>query len=552
MATFDRRAKSIIQSEAPAVKDDAAEALAALPRRVDAYVAECLGVDWDSAEASGVTVNDIPACGAGLVFPADDTVAVGDTILPRPAPPRPRARVVAYHKPRRVPTDASPGTPLAAAAAKFGVPGVMPVGQLDVNTTGLLLFTDDGALSRLVNAPGRLAKVYRVGVDAPRSRRLALTSANVAALTAPLPLVSNRAERRRDSGGGDGKSGRAARFEKVTQIGGGAPFGDETRPEGCAAKSRFDLEVTIAHGANHVVKRLFSQRCGIAVRSLHRSSIGRLGVAGVPEGGHRVLDDAEVDALWADVGGDGALLALKRAHLLCRARDEVNDGPGRDMRLVVYVGGRAAVCDSERCFAAFPGLRCKHDPEVAPPAPRLGSPNRGLAKTESGFLVTAPDLALGRAPSGVLPTAKDLAAGEVAATRAAFFSAVDGCVDPRADFSSDDSEDERTLAEARSGLLEDLAAEAEEERSLAATRSGLLATAEDLAAEEAAVAPPPPPERRADEEKCPVCLTEWASAGAEGAAVRPCCGRAICEDCASFLSMMGAKAQCPLCKTTRG
>ena len=309
---------------------------APLPRRLDAYLAAA-GITDGVA-----TINGAPATASQLVYPGE-VVAVDGTIIARTERP---SRVHAYHKLHGEKIeDIRPA----------GCDGLSHVGQLDKKTTGLLLFTDDYELSRLVLCPGLVPKTYVVEIDAPRASA-GLTAEQLAALTEKKPLPQNATERRK----GRNERGTPVGFEAVTLVG-SKPIGDATRPAGCAAKSRFAYEVVVQSGANHVVKRLFHHRAGQAVRTLHRSAIGPVALGDLAAGEARALTLDEVSALWTAVGGDGARAALRRASLLCGARS------GTDERLREFFG--AEIDGSNRCYAAFPGLSCAHD-DVAAPAPK--------------------------------------------------------------------------------------------------------------------------------------------------------------------------------------
>ncbi|WP_453968879.1 pseudouridine synthase [Amorphus sp. MBR-141] len=108
-----------------------------------------------------VTVN-----GATLTTPAvtvgpDDTITVDG----KPLPVKERTRLWLYHKPRGLVTTAfdPQGRPTVFERLPEGLPRVMSVGRLDINTEGLLLLTNDGGLSRILELPttGWLRK-YRV------------------------------------------------------------------------------------------------------------------------------------------------------------------------------------------------------------------------------------------------------------------------------------------------------------------------------------------------------------------------------------------------------
>ena len=320
---------------------------APLPRRLDAILTAA-GITDGVA-----TIDGAPATASQLVYPGEVVAVDGVTVARAERP----SRVHAYHK---------------VAGEKIedirpaGCAGLSHVGQLDKKTTGLLLFTDDFELSRLILCPGLLPKTYVVEIDAPRASE-GLTAEQLVALTEKKPLPQNATERRK----GRNERGTPVGFESVT-LTGSKPIGDATRPAGCAPKSRFAYEVIVQSGANHVVKRLFAHRAGQAVRTLHRSAIGPVR-CDVAAGEARALTQDEVSALWTAVGGDGARAALRRASLLCRARS------GDDERLRKFFG--AELLDGPRCYAAFPGLSCAHDDDVAAPAPKRARLTAGEART---------------------------------------------------------------------------------------------------------------------------------------------------------------------------
>jgi pseudouridine synthase len=547
------------------VEQHAAQTLATLPRALDRYVADCLdGLGWEQALQRGVRVDGRAVEDPGaLVFPATDRVEVGGARLPAAAPPRRRSRVVAYHKPSKMATDVGEefGSKMRAAVASFGGDKLMPVGQLDVMTTGLLLFTDDGELSRLLCAPGRAAKVYRVGFDAPRDARLP-TPDQVDALTTPAPLGVNRAERNAARRSHEAAAPLSVKFDAVVAAG-SYDIGDDTRPPGCAAKSRHHVDVTLSSGANHVIKRLFMQRCGLAVRTLSRTSVGPADLAGIPrEGDWRDLGRFEVDALWAAVGGLEALADFKRAHLTCRRRST------GDARLEAFLGaddGRL------RCFHQFPGLHCRHDDgspdrRDAPGAPprHRGLPPRSLSRTASGFLPNADQVGVfaddddstddddGLAPARVNPPARPLGRS--------LSKTSSGLLPTASQVFDDERSMARTLSKTSSGLLKTASQVFDDDRSMARslskTSSGLLRSVDEAAREDfGRLSKVENVLDRVEEAKpaalevsgkCPVCTEAWDAS--EPRSTLPCCGKVICGDCASFFAMMGAKAECPVCR----
>jgi 23S rRNA pseudouridine2605 synthase len=73
----------------------------------------------------------------------------------QPLPSRERTRLFLYHKPRGLlTTHADPGgRPTIFTALPKGLPRLISVGRLDLNTEGLLLLTNDGALARVLELP---------------------------------------------------------------------------------------------------------------------------------------------------------------------------------------------------------------------------------------------------------------------------------------------------------------------------------------------------------------------------------------------------------------
>ena len=113
--------------------------------------------------------------------------------------------------------------------------GVQPVGRLDEDTTGLLLFTDDGALiHRLTSPKHHVAKIYEIGTKHPvDDSQLARLLAGVVLDDNPTPVRAAAAVRSSD----------------------------------CT------LSLTLTEGKYHQVKRMLAA-VGNRVATLHRSTFG--------------------------------------------------------------------------------------------------------------------------------------------------------------------------------------------------------------------------------------------------------------------------------------
>ncbi len=172
-------------------------------------------------------------------------------------------RVLAHHKTLGVVTSLrqqglAPCLAGVAAAAGFA-PGLVPVGRLDADTTGLLIWTDDGELAQALLRPRRQVwKRYevRIGAALPAAARPRLTDGGIML---------------------DGRPCLPARLQ---------PSGRDPR--------RWVLE--IQEGRNRQVRRMFGA-VGMTVLGLHRTAIGPVSLGELPPGKFRELTTGEIAAL---------------------------------------------------------------------------------------------------------------------------------------------------------------------------------------------------------------------------------------------------------------
>jgi 23S rRNA pseudouridine2605 synthase len=144
-------------------------------------------------------------------------------------------------------------------------PGLFPVGRLDFDTTGLLLFTTDGALAhRLLHPSRHVPKRYRAEVEGRLGEKEA------AKLRAGVPLC-------------DG----------VTKPAEVRVLALRETPVVTTA-----VEIALSEGRKHQVKRMLAY-VGCPVVSLKRVAFGPLQLDRLPCGTWRSLDDAEIAALRA-------------------------------------------------------------------------------------------------------------------------------------------------------------------------------------------------------------------------------------------------------------
>jgi 23S rRNA pseudouridine2605 synthase len=231
--------------------------------RLAKYLASA-GVASRRAAEEIVSAGRVSVNGAIVTDPAHD-VADRDGILldgePLGAPP---ARVVyAVNKPLGVVSTASDpqGRPTVVSLVP-STTRLYPVGRLDIDTTGLILLTNDGQLAhRLTHPRFEVEKTYRAKLANPPIRDHAIR-----ALQAGVVLD-------------DGPTSGA----KVRRL---------------AADT---LEITIHEGRKRQVRRM-CEAVGHPVKRLERTAFGRLKLGGLKPGAHRRLTSGEISRLSADTG----------------------------------------------------------------------------------------------------------------------------------------------------------------------------------------------------------------------------------------------------------
>ena len=209
-----------------------------------------------------VSVNGIPASVGERADPETDEIRVDGRPLGQSNP----FRYILLNKPRGYVTTLSDEKGRKTVAELVSGVGarVYPVGRLDLNSDGLLLLTNDGALANAVMHPRQLLeKVYLVWVSGFVPEKLS-------SLTEPIEI--------------DGRLTQPARAELV-------------HAEDAVALVR----VTIREGRNRQIRRL-CERAGLTVTRLRRIQEGPLELGTLKTGTWRMLTAQELAKLRAACG----------------------------------------------------------------------------------------------------------------------------------------------------------------------------------------------------------------------------------------------------------
>ena len=179
-------------------------------------------------------------------------------------------------------------------------PGLFPIGRLDTDTTGLLLFSTDGELGNgLLHPRHHVKKVYLACVEGtPTAKQLDQLRRGIQlddGMTQPaeVEILQGR------------KAERAAEMLVMPSqvVRGGSRVYAEILKERSRARSY--VSIGIREGRYHQVKRMFAA-IGHPVVALHRDTFGPLDLGSLERGSWRVLSDSEVASLKAaiDVADD--------------------------------------------------------------------------------------------------------------------------------------------------------------------------------------------------------------------------------------------------------
>jgi 23S rRNA pseudouridine2605 synthase len=169
-------------------------------------------------------------------------------------------------------------------------PRLFPVGRLDRDTEGLLLFTNDGDVANRVMHPRYgLTKEYLILTPVKPPEQI------LSRVRAGIEI--------------DGKRVVPHEFRIVRET-----------AEGVL------LSIVIHEGMNRIVRRMMDS-VGIQVTKLHRVRVGPLSVAGIPRGAHRDLTPGELASLLQSVHLEGR--AAERVEAVSRSSPTTRRSTGK-------------------------------------------------------------------------------------------------------------------------------------------------------------------------------------------------------------------------------
>lgn len=212
-----------------------------------------------------VTINGRPCALGDKADPRADAVAVNGKRIG--GAPREK-RYIMLNKPRGYITTMSDeqGRKIAADLLTGVEERVVPVGRLDRNSEGLLLFTNDGEFANEITHPRRhVSKTYRVTIDGKVSEE------QIMRLTSGVELD-------------DGKVTLSCSVEVLVE-----------------EPNRTVLRITIKQGMNRQIRRM-CEAVGLQVGRLRRTAIGGVKLGMLKTGEWRDLTKEELRILRSAIG----------------------------------------------------------------------------------------------------------------------------------------------------------------------------------------------------------------------------------------------------------
>ncbi|MCK9163569.1 MAG: rRNA pseudouridine synthase, partial [Bacteroidales bacterium] len=209
-------------------------------------------------KAGTVSVNGLVVTEMGFKVSIEDAVVYGGERLVNE-----RKKYLLLNKPKGYITtldDPQDRKTVLSLISKACKERLYPVGRLDRNTTGLLLFTNDGEITKKLTHPSFGArKIYHVELDK------ALTHADMQHIMDGVELEDGRIE-----------------ADDIQYVGGG----DDKKMIG----------IELHSGKNRIVRRIFAS-LGYEVFKLDRVSFAGLTKKNLPRGNYRFLTDQEISFL---------------------------------------------------------------------------------------------------------------------------------------------------------------------------------------------------------------------------------------------------------------
>ncbi|TVQ65873.1 MAG: 23S rRNA pseudouridine(2604) synthase RluF [Balneolaceae bacterium] len=242
-----------------------------VPVRLNKFISDagiCSRREADRMIKSGhVRVNGKPAQLGDLVSDADRVLVNGN-----PVEMRSEHVYLAYNKPVGITstTDRSDSNNILKALAYYGG-RVFPVGRLDKDSEGLILFTDDGDIvNKILRASNKHDKEYIVSVNKP------VTPGFVRQMAEGVSIL--------------GVMTRRCTVEKI---------------------NTHTIRIILNQGLNRQIRRM-CEALGYEVTRLQRIRVMNISLSGIDTGTWRFLTDSEKDSLLQAVAGSRKEAAARR------------------------------------------------------------------------------------------------------------------------------------------------------------------------------------------------------------------------------------------------